>query len=108
MSKSITEIPIKLTERRKPITKCLSDKSIYISDTNQSDRLRSQSLLNITTSTDCIFKISESHLSSSEESIKRKFYQTLKKISTTQNLDVEQQTPGRSPTLIIVKPVYKI
>ena len=58
--------------------------------------------------TDCIFKISESHLSSSEESIKGKFYQTLKKISTTQNLEVEQQTPGRSPTLIIVKPVYKI
>ena len=57
--------------------------------------------------TNNVHNISES-LISYHETFKGKFYQTMKKVSTTQHLDEDHYTPRHSPKLIIVKPVMPI
>ena len=47
-------------------------------------------------------------LTSSDENIKGKFFQTMKKVSTSQQLDEEHYTPGHSTKLIMVKPMMPI
>ena len=47
-------------------------------------------------------------LPSLDETLKRKFYQTMKKVSTYQHLDEEHHTPGHSAKFSIVKPVMSI
>ena len=45
---------------------------------------------------------------SSDENLKGKFYETMKKVSTSQQLHEEHYTPGHSPKLIMVKPMMPI
>ena len=47
-------------------------------------------------------------LTSSDENLKGKFYETMKKVSTSQQLHEEHYTPGHSPKLIMVKPMMPI
>ena len=54
-----------------------------------------------------VLNLSDSLLSS-DETFKGKFYQTMKKVSTSQHLDEEHHTPGHSAKLILVKPVKSI
>ena len=51
--------------------------------------------------------ISES-LITSDKNLKGKFYQTMKKVSTSQQLDEEHYTPGHSRKLIMVKPMMPV
>ena len=70
---------------------------------------RTKSCINMSfeTLTNNVPNISDS-LTSSDETFKGKFYQTIKKVSTSQHLDEDHYTPRHSPKLIIVKPVMLI
>ena len=70
---------------------------------------RTKSCINMSfeTPTDNVPNISDS-LISSDETIKGKFYRTMKKVSTTQTLNEDYYAPRHSPKLIIVKPVMPI
>ena len=95
------------------MTKSLSVKELYSfgdAKTNKYGQCRrTKSCVNISfeTLTNNVPNISNSS-PSSDESIKGKFYETMKKISTTQYLDDEHRTPGCSAKIIIVKPVMPI
>ena len=70
---------------------------------------RTKSCINMSfeTPTDNVPNISDS-LISSDETIKGKFYRTMKKVSTTQPLNEDHYAPRHFPKLIIVKPVMPI
>ena len=70
---------------------------------------RTKSCINMSfeTPTNNVPNISGS-LISSDETFKGKFYQTMKKVSTTQPLNEDHYAPRHSPKLIIVKPVMPI
>ena len=95
------------------MTQSLSVKELYsFVDTRRNKYgqcRRTKSCVNISfeTPTYIVPNISKS-LPSSDETVKGTFYQTMKKISTSQYLDEEHRTPGCSAKLIIVKPAMPI
>ena len=70
---------------------------------------RTKSCINMSfeTPTDNVPNISDT-LISSDETIKGKFYRTMKKVSTTQPLNEDHCASRHFPKLIIVKPVMPI
>ena len=94
------------------MTKSLSVKELHSfgdAKQNKYGQCRTKSSVNISfeTFTNNIPSTSNS-LPSSDETIKGKFYQTMKKISTSQYFDEEHRTPECSAKLIIVKPVMPV
>ena len=72
---------------------------------------RTKSIHDIDTSSKSVRNISyvsTNSITSSEETLRGKFYQTMKKVSTSQQLDEEHYRPAHSAKLIIVKPALPI
>ena len=72
---------------------------------------RTKSIHDIDTSSKCVRNISyvsTNSITSSEEKLRGRFYQTMKKVSTSQQLDEEHYRPVHSAKLIIVKPALPI